>query len=238
MLRRIPLGKMNNLRDLGGYPLSGGGETAWERILRGDNPVGLTDKDIKWLLDRKITTIIDMRSGFEQEHHPDELRNQPGFTYCPCTLVGGEVLPHTEADVSARYYDVLEGKESVRAVLSLIAVAPDGVLLHCTAGKDRTGLISALLLGLVGVERADLLADYQVSDTYLGEIILLDKVAKQFGVELPELAAFLGRSKREYLDDCLTKLTRKYGSIPNYLQAIGLTAAELDRLRIKMTETN
>ena len=62
MLRRIPLGKMNNLRDLGGYP-AGDGVTVWERFLRGDNPAGLSEQDIQWLRERDITTIVDLRSG-------------------------------------------------------------------------------------------------------------------------------------------------------------------------------
>ena len=80
MLRRIPLGKMNNLRDLGGYP-AGDGVTVWERFLRGDNPAGLSEQDIQWLRERDITTIVDLRSGEELARQPDQLRGQPGFLY-------------------------------------------------------------------------------------------------------------------------------------------------------------
>ena len=73
MLRRIPLGKMNNLRDLGGYP-AGDGVTVWERFLRGDNPAGLSEQDIQWLRERDITTIVDLRSGEELARQPDQLR--------------------------------------------------------------------------------------------------------------------------------------------------------------------
>lgn len=62
MLRRIPLGNMMNLRDLGGYPLPGGGHTAWGRLLRGDNPLGLSEADAGWLLERGVRTVIDLRS--------------------------------------------------------------------------------------------------------------------------------------------------------------------------------
>lgn len=77
MQRRIPLGSMWNLRDLGGYPVRGGGYTRWGRILRGDNPLGLTDKDADWLRERDITTVIDLRSREEVECKPDELRRCP-----------------------------------------------------------------------------------------------------------------------------------------------------------------
>ena len=80
MLRRIPLGNMRNLRDLGGYA-AGNGTTLWERVLRGDLPRGLTEADVDWLLDRDITTVIDLRGDEELEHRPDEFKFLPGFHY-------------------------------------------------------------------------------------------------------------------------------------------------------------
>ena len=65
MERRIVLGKMLNLRDLGGYPTADGRTTRWGVLLRGDNPMGLTDADVQLLLERNITTIIDLRSPAE-----------------------------------------------------------------------------------------------------------------------------------------------------------------------------
>ena len=96
MYRRIRLGKMLNLRDLGGYPASGGKTTRWGRLLRGDNPAGLSQADRDWLLERGITTVIDLRSPAEIEKLPDELAGQPGFAYRHLPLSGGVKLPHEE----------------------------------------------------------------------------------------------------------------------------------------------
>ena len=93
MYRRIRLGKMLNLRDLGGYPASGGKTTRWGRMLRGDNPAGLSQANRDWLLERGITTVIDLRSPAEIEKLPDELAGQPGFAYRHLPLSGGVKLP-------------------------------------------------------------------------------------------------------------------------------------------------
>lgn len=233
MLRHIPLGRMYNLRDLGGYPTPGGGETAWEKLLRGDNPEHLTAEDLRWLLDRDITTVVDLRSEAEVVRKPDQLSSQLGFHYFHCPLLTkGDGMPNLETDVGKGYFRMLDGSTLVADALRTIAAAPGGVLFHCTAGKDRTGLIAALLLGLVGVERQDILADYQVSETYLADII------RQIKVKVPTLPAFAGASRAEYLNDCLDLLEEKYGSIPEYFRAIGLTVGELTALRRKLLPRN
>ena len=228
MLRHIPLGGMYNLRDLGGYPVPGGGETAWERLLRGDNPEHLTEEDIRWLLERDITTVVDLRSEVEAGSKADQLSKTNGFDYFNCPLLEADRMPNLEENVGAGYFRVLEGRERMVCALKAVAAAPGGVLFHCTAGKDRTGLMAALLLGLVGVDRADILADYQVSETYLADVI------RQIRVKVPDLSAFAGASKAEYLSDCLVQLEKTYGSIPGYLQVIGLTEGELAALRRKL----
>ena len=228
MLRHIPLGRMYNLRDLGGYPVPGG-ETAWERLLRGDNPEGLTEEDLRWLLDRGITTVVDLRSEAETGRKPDQLASQPGFYYFHCPLLSeGDGMPNLETDVGQGYFRMLDGSDLVAKAMRTVAAAPAGVLFHCTAGKDRTGLVAALLLGLAGAERADILADYQVSETYLADAI------RQIRERVPDLSAFAGASRAEYLSGCLDLLEEKYGSIPGYLWAIGLTEEELTALRGKL----
>lgn len=228
MLRHIPLGKMNNLRDLGGYLAGEGRVTAWERLLRGDNPLGLREADVAWLLDREITTVIDLRSAAEAAQTPDQLSRTPGFRYFHCPMMDGDRMPNLEDDVGRGYFEVLDQQRCAAAILRLVAGAPGGVLFHCTAGKDRTGMAAALLLGLVGVSREDILADYQVSEVYLADII------RRIKNVAPDLAPFAGASKSEYLAGCLDLLEEKYGSIPDYLRSSGLTEDELEALRDKV----
>ncbi len=228
MLRRIPLGKMLNLRDLGGYPLPGGGCTVWGRMLRGDNPAGLSPADLQWLLDREITTDIDLRSAGELERCPDQLAAERGFFYHHIPLVGGERLPNLEKDVGRSYFEMLERREAPAQVLRAVAHAPGGVLFHCTAGKDRTGCTAALLLTLAGVSRADILADYQCTELYIQEMVRKIRELR------PESAPFMGRSKVEYLEDCLSRLEEAHGSVLEYLRWLGLAEGELEAIRKKL----
>lgn len=228
MLRHVPLGSMHNLRDLGGYPTADGRITAWERFFRSDTPRGLSESDIQWLLDRKVTTIIDLRSDGEVSRLPNQLADHPGFFYHHCPLLGGEITEITESEVGHGYFRTLDRRESMGRVMRLILDAPDGVLFHCMAGKDRTGMTAMLLLSLAGVGRADILADYQVSETYLEALIC------QFKAAWVDMPAFAGQSKRAYMETCMDLLTEQYGSVPAYLRAVGLNDAELASLRAKL----
>lgn len=230
MTRRIRLGKMLNLRELGGYPAAGGKTTRWGSLLRGDNPMGMTRADRDWLLERGFTTVIDLRSAAERTHLPDELDGQPGFTVHHIPLSGGEKLPNQEELVGLGYFRMLERKDEVRAVLETVADAPGGVLFHCMAGKDRTGCIAALLLTLAGVDRLDILADYQVSELYIRPVI---QWMRKRQTDIP---AYVGSSRPEYLEDCLNRLETAYGSVANYLYAAGLTDQVLSRLRGRLLE--
>ena len=230
MLRHIPLGETQNLRDLGGYPVAGGGSTVWERLLRSDNPLGLSEAEERWLLDRDIATVLDLRSTGEMERRPCGLKGRPGFTYVPCPLVGGERLPNCEADVGRGYFETLDRRDSVRDALLAVADAPGGVLFHCAAGKDRTGMIAALLLLNAEVPRPSVVADYQISGTYLKEF-----VAYLCSV-VPDFDPWAGLSKAEYMETCLDLLEEKYGSVEGYLLATGLPGETLVRLREKLTK--
>lgn len=230
MERRIVLGKMLNLRDLGGYPTADGRTTRWGVLLRGDNPMGLTDADAQLLLERNITTIIDLRSPAEARQFPDELTACSDFSCHFIPMSTGEKLPNEEELIGLGYFRTLERKDTIRSVLETIADAPGGVLFHCMAGKDRTGCIAALLLTLAGVDRLDILADYQVSQTYIRPVI---RWMKKTRAELP---AYVGSSKPEYLEDCLDRLEGAYGSVMDYLRAAGLTEDTLNKLKDKLLE--
>ena len=98
------------------------------------------------------------------------------------------------------------------------------------AGKDRTGCVAALLLTLAGVDRLDVLADYQVSELYIRPVI---QWMRKRQTDIP---AYVGSSRPEYLEDCLNRLETAYGSVANYLYAAGLTDQVLSRLRGRLLE--
>lgn len=219
-----------NTRDLGGYPINLTAHTLYKRILRSDALLSLSEDEIKFLLGINVTTIIDLRSTFEINRNPCFLKDIEGFNYKHCQMYGFEQLPQKEEDVAALYYKNLESSNAIFDVMKILADAKSGVLFHCSAGKDRTGIISALLLSLVGVPKNDILVDYQISYTYILEMV------KQLHMDNPDLPSFIGQSKIEYIDDFLQHFNKKYGSVENYFLEIGLTKKEIQAIKSKLTE--
>ena len=155
-MRRILLCGMENLRDLGGYPLAGRGSerfTRWGSLYRGDLPKQVTQADRQHLRELGITTVVDLRSKEEIERKPDPLAQEPGIRYLHCPLAGDGRVPAPD-EVPLSYMEMADGTGQMAGALRAIAEAPQAVLFHCTAGKDRTGVVAALLLWLAGVSEA------------------------------------------------------------------------------------
>ena len=125
------------------------------------------------------------------------------------------------------YIRILDANERVGAVLEMIAANDEGALLfHCTAGKDRTGVITMLLLGLAGVTNEDILANYQVSFTYIDTSVKL----------LQRVPMNLLDSKPEYLIQALDHLYQHYGNFSNYFTRCGFDAAKQGVLLQRIVE--
>lgn len=219
---------MANLRDIGGYPTRDGRVTAFGGHLRGDAPVRLSDEELQLLRDMNISTIIDLRSDQEVRDVPGAFQGQSGFEYFHLPLYLGNQMPTCGEDVPRMYFQMADEQKMVAAVMTRIAEAPGGVLYHCSAGKDRTGVISALLLSLAGVEQDDILADYQISYTYLRKIIA------NFMADVADIPMYMLHSNIEYMEGFLQAFYAKYGSTVEYLREIGLSDAQIDAIRQRL----
>ncbi|HUZ16068.1 MAG TPA: tyrosine-protein phosphatase [Gaiellaceae bacterium] len=155
-----------NVRDLGGLPLAGGGETAFGVCVRADSIRALSDDGWQALADYGVRLAVDLRSG------PDAADDPPGKL--PIDVVRIPVNGH-EVPVVAEWPSMQEaytglldrfGPEFAGAVTA-IARAEEPAVIHCLAGRDRTGLVSALMLRLAGVELDAIAADHARSDDYL-----------------------------------------------------------------------
>ena len=228
MIRHLFITSTLNTRDLGGYPTSSGGHTHYLRFLRSDAPINVKDTETEFLVSNKITTVIDLRSLEETEAHPCYFFGKQGFDYHHCPLFGSGNIPTEENEVPKFYMDMLSNSDVIHKTMKIIADADGGVLYHCTAGKDRTGVISALLLSLVEVPLSDILADYQVSHTYIQPLM------KMIRASMPSLPAWAGRSDPEYLESFLTEFFEKYQSVQAYLCNIGLSDADIERIKSKL----
>jgi protein-tyrosine phosphatase len=230
-MKRYPLTHTMNTRDLGGYPLAGGGETRYGRMLRSDAPVAVSPQDEDLLLTLGVTTIIDLRHEEEIRRNPCALMGRPGFHYHNVPFHLGCDTLSSASQVGGSYFRMAEElSQAVAQVFRTMAAAPGGVLYHCTAGKDRTGVVSALLLDLAGVDRADIVANYQVSYTYLEDFI------RQVCIENPDMPAFVGRSDPAYMKDFLDLLAQTYGNARGYLRRAGVSEEELSAVLEKLTK--
>jgi hypothetical protein len=155
-----------NVRDLGGLPLEDGGETAYRVVVRADTIRALSDAGWQALADYGVRVAVDLRSDLDAAHDP------PGDL--PIDVVRLPVNGH-EVPVVAEWPSMQEAYAGMlerfglefAAAVSAIGQADDPVVIHCLAGRDRTGLVSALMLRLAGVELAAIAADHARSDDYL-----------------------------------------------------------------------
>ena len=227
-MRRFLLSNTLNTRDLGGYPIVSGKVTTYNVFLRSDVPIKVSGDDIKLLLSKNITTIVDLRSDGEVQSKPCALKNDISFEYYHCKVHGDGYLPESVEAVPDSYFDMVDEKKTIVNIMRVLSEAKGGVLYHCTAGKDRTGVISALLLLLVGVSKIDILADYQISQAYLGSML------QQYCKSNKNVDVNIITPKAEYMEKFLDMFLQKYNSVEEYFSLIGLNDSEVLRLKMKL----
>ena len=192
-----------NVRDVGGMPTVDGGETIYRRLLRSENLQELTEEDIALLVDEiGVTTVVDLRStrelmtegpapldavdGIQHAHHP-VLKE---FLDASDTVAAALILTAQQEDserypddlMTGHYLGYLENRpEEVVGALRSIITAPGAAIVHCAAGKDRTGVVIALALTIAGVEPEVIVADYAATNERLEAIIERLARSKMYG---------------------------------------------------------
>ena len=139
------------------------------RYIRSDAPLCLTEKEIQWLLDNHITTLVDLRSAQELEHKPCPLQDVAGFTYYHIPVTGGGDTPKSREHLYEVYRGMVDAQ--MDAILETILNAASNVMYFCTAGKDRTGVVSALLLKRLGISEDVIVEDYMKSKDNLLDML-------------------------------------------------------------------
>ena len=167
--RRLPLEGAHNVRDLGGYPTANGGQTQWHRFLRADYLMELTDADREFLYGYGVRAVLDLRDPSEAAAEPD-VQIAPGMPHAnfPLLSLNMSDSEQVEREFSSKppsfqtFYDlIIASRANIAGCLEFIAGAPEGcVLFHCAAGKDRTGVLAMLLMGLAGCDKWDCVSDY------------------------------------------------------------------------------
>jgi protein-tyrosine phosphatase len=228
-----------NARDLGGYPAAGGRETRWGAVVRSDSLAALTDAGRAALAAYGVRAVVDLRLPDELARHPNPYAT-PGdhaIAYTNVSILDPAAgFPPDTLTLADNYLWSLDRFAGLVAdAVSAVATAPEGgVLVHCAAGKDRTGLISALLLGLVGVADETIAADYALTAELLRP---RDQEWLEHGPgERADREALAARfaPTAEVMLAVLDGLRSRYGGVEQYLAAAGVSPADLDRLRDRL----
>ena len=208
----------------------------------------LTAADRDRLAAAGVKLDIDLRTGDEQQQSPDVLADDARFDYQRISLMGTEKMDLQKMMTSfpdtlgAAYVQWLGSNQpQFREVFQRIAAQQDGaVLYHCTAGKDRTGIISGILLDLAGVSREDIVHNYAVSAHYLEgqpKDSAMNVQMREMIRQHPEIArkmAGMGGTAPENMEMFLDALHQQYGGAAGYLKAVGLSDAEIHSLQVRL----
>jgi protein tyrosine/serine phosphatase len=222
-----------NVRELGGFPTRSGGTTAWGAVVRSDSPAALTEQGWAALRAHGIRTIVDLRDPIEREELPPLA--ELDAVHAPVLDLGDDAFfePWRGTWDTPRFYRAVLAHWQDRFTAAVVAVAraePGGVLVHCQVGRDRTGLVTAMLLSLAGVPAAEIAADYALSAERLRP--LYDRLAAE--LEDESARARLHRenaSEASWMLDLLGEL-----DVEAYLLAGGATAEDLAAARRRLLD--
>lgn len=237
--RLVAMTAVHNFRDLGGYPARDGMLTRWRTLFRADGLHRLEGDDLEVVRTLGLRTVIDLRSQGELDlrgtfpHHEIDVT----FAHLPVidtTWQAEEHVSKSDHDFLVwAYRDMLDigAERFARAIDQLAAPGALPAVFHCAAGKDRTGVLAALILGALGVPRSVVLADYALTAEGI------ERMRAWALQESPELAdrmvetpsAFMA-ALPEAMGEVLDGITAEHGSVEQYVLHIGAAPASLEAL--------
>ena len=261
-IRHLPLQGTPNFRDLGGYETTDGHFVRWGLIYRSGVLSKLTRSDFAYLGQLGIGVVCDFRDVQENSVAPEIWIPGAPVEHVSAPIVSGSRHDATISSMDemlAKNPSPAELKKWLTEVYATFAFnnAPEyakvfaqlkkdrlPLLFHCTAGKDRTGVFSALLLLMLGVPKETVYADYALTDKYLLNARLSDEDSKQLAASSPALARLTPEQRNvmmaadpEYLKSTLRQIDKKYGSFENYRRAaLGVSDQDVAVFRLRLLE--
>ena len=241
--RHLPWDGTFNVRDVGGYRADGG-TVRWRRLLRADSLAHLTDEGRAAMASAGVRAVIDLRTTSERQHLPDalpetDLQVHPSPLFEFAADVAGVPTGTTSLESIYRHVIDTAGPRISRAVEPLTDHGTLPAVVHCTAGKDRTGLVIALVLSAIGVPDDEIATDFAASRGHLSGGFLERVRARhdQHGVPFEDDAVemYVG-SDAELIHAALDRVRRGYGDAAGYLEHHGLSAEQLHRLHATLVE--
>jgi protein-tyrosine phosphatase len=230
-----------NARDLGGLRAPGGSETRWGAVVRSDSLAALTARGRDAVIRYGIRTVIDLRLPQEVEREPNPFAapDGHGVAYRNVSFIDPAATPPAErTTLAGDYTGMLERfPTQVASVITAVARAErGGVVIHCAAGKDRTGLVAALLLTVAGVAPEAIAEDYALTTEALRPREA-QWLADGPGDRAEREAALLwSRALPEVMQEVLADTVARYGAVEDYLLRAGVDAADIVRVRARLVD--
>jgi protein tyrosine/serine phosphatase len=250
--RWIELAGAVNVRDMGGLTTEDGRVIARDRLIRSDNLQSLTAADVRTLVDRhQVRAVADLRTGVEVDSEgPGPMTREPDVTVAHFSLFPeaghntdvaalddagdgpvvlpwqnlpseGEDAPKSAADFYLRY--LLDRPDSIIDTLRLIANTDGATIVHCAAGKDRTGVVVAIAMSEVGVQRAEIIEDYAMSAERIHEIFDRLRASDTYADE--------HAPRDTTMEQLLDAIDQVHGGVPAWLRKHGWTDDDAAALR-------
>ena len=225
-----------NVRDLGGYATKDGRTTRWGVLFRADGLHRLSPQSQSALVDKGIRAVIDLRHARELEEKRNVFAESESVDYYHISLLNpaNAGTGHVRS-LGDLYIKLLEGSRD--ELLRVFQVLADGsgraTLFHCAAGKDRTGVVAALLLELAGVPHNVIAEDYSLTAVLIAPIMEELRGGRPEAVTDEQYERFLG-SDPDHMIDMLLHLEARYGGAESYLRSIGLLEEQIRHLKEKL----
>ena len=228
-----------NARDLGGLPTMDGRTIRPGLLLRSGELAGITEPDAQTLTEYPLRTVVDFRTDLEREQKPD--RVLPGVQYVHCPIVQQAAAGRERAFMCELYRSLVTQAFSIahyRQFFALLLAQTDGALLyHCTAGKDRVGVGTMLLLTALGVDWPVIVENYLITNERMAastDCLLTAVVDYDLSEAEREVIRTFDRADAAFLTAARDAVAERYGSVDAFLtQALGVGAAERAALRAR-----
>jgi protein-tyrosine phosphatase len=245
--RLIPLDGAFNFRDLGGYPVEGGRVTRWGRLFRSDTLHELSAADVATLRSLGLATVIDLRTARELARTGRGPLGPEPVRYHHLSVIGegaareadGEAMAAPGGDdLSERYLWYLDvGREALAEALVLLGDGDNYPLVfHCAAGKDRTGVLAALVLDIVGVDPSEIVADYLITEGRMELILGRYRSDPAFAARMAAVPTARFSVEAATMERFLAAVYGRFGGSEAWALEAGVPAESIERMRSLLLE--
>lgn len=254
--RHIYFKKADNFRDLGGIKTKDGKIVRWGMVYRSDNLSKLKEREFKKFSSLNIKTVYDLRTAGEITGNADNLPEDVAYVHLPIVkdtanvlasirgqIIKGQITEEQSLEFMKELYSTIiaDNSDQLRLMIYNIVQSESPVLYHCSAGKDRTGIVTALLFSILRVDRETIVNEYLLSDYYRREklqgILKLAKAARVVRpkIEIGAIQNFMDVDER-YLNEAFKVIDSKYGGMESYIRnQLQITDAQQQQIIEKFT---